>query len=209
MRPVIVLPLVGVVVVAGLGYGGLRCWRHDVPVADTAKSTDAAKLADTAKSAKLAGATSSIAGGYAAALPAFTLEDPAGKKHERDALLADGGLVVVVTAPTLACGEAQEAWNEALAAAAPGEGRWLLLEDLSQSAFPGTALGRMKDEFDPARSPLLLLDPDGALRKSLGVAEDATVVLVYDEEGALTHAQAGEASESGAEGAWAALAGAE
>lgn len=206
MRPAIVLPLVGVVLVAGLGYGGLRCWRHDARVADTAKSADTAKLADTAQ---LGGAASSVAGGYAAALPAFTLEDPAGKKHERDALLAGGGLVVVVTAPTLACGDAQEAWNEALAAAAPGEGRWLLLEDMSQSAFPGTALGRMKDEFDPARSPLLLLDPDGALRKSLGVAEDATVVLVYDAKGALTHAQAGEASEGGAKGAWAALAGAE
>lgn len=79
---------------------------------------------------------------FAATLPAFTLKDPRGTTHERDALLAKGGLVLVSSAPTLASGDAQEAWNAALAAAAPPDGRWFLLEDMSQSSFPGTARGR-------------------------------------------------------------------
>ena len=142
---------------------------------------------------------------FAQALPAFALEDPGGTRHERDALLADGGLVVVVTSPTLASGDEQEAWNAALAAAAPAGARWVLLEDLSQSSFPDTALGRMKEKFDAARPPLLLLDLDGALRKALRVAEGATVVLVYDEHGALVHAEASEVSELRAKRVWAAL----
>jgi len=143
---------------------------------------------------------------FTPALPAFALEDPRGTRHERDALLAEGGLLLVVTAPILAAGDAQEAWNDALAAAAPSGGRWLLVEDVSQSSFPGTALDRMREEFDPARPPLLLLDQDGALRTGLGVAEEATVVLVYDAKGALVHSDATEASTAGAASAWKALA---
>jgi len=80
-----------------------------------------------------------------------------------------------------------------------------VLEDLSQSYFPGTARGRMKEAFVPSRLPLLLIDEDGALRTSLGVGEDATVVLVYDALGALIHATAAEASVAGARAAWTAL----
>jgi hypothetical protein len=143
---------------------------------------------------------------FAATLPAFTLADPRGAQHGRDALLADdGGLLIIVTAPRMSQGDEQTAWNDAITAAAPAHARWLLLEDLSQSSFPGTALGRMKDEFDPAVQPLLLIDRDGALRTALGVAEDATVILVYDRHGALVSSETAEASPARAQRLWAAF----
>lgn len=142
---------------------------------------------------------------FAPQLPLFALKDPHDNRHERDQLLEQGGLLVVVTAPTVDDGRAQEAWNAALAATAPASARWVFLEDLSQSESKRAATNRMAEEFDPDRAPLLLVDTDGAVRRGMEVAEGQTVVLVYDQAGNLVFAETGEPSQERARRAWASL----
>jgi hypothetical protein len=142
---------------------------------------------------------------FAPQLPLFALEDPYDNRHERDQLLEHGGLLVVVTAPTVDHGRAQEAWNAALSATAPANARWVFLEDLSQSDLKRTASNRMAEEFDPDRAPLLLVDTDGAVRRGMEVDAGETVVLVYDQAGNLVFAETGEASPERARRAWASL----
>lgn len=142
---------------------------------------------------------------FAPQLPLFALKDPHDNQHERDQLLEHGGLLVVVTAPTVDDGRAQEAWNAALAATAPANARWVFLEDLSQSDYKRAATNRMAEEFDPDRAPLLLVDTDGAVRRGMEVDEGQTVVLVYDQAGNLVFAETGEPSQERARRAWASL----
>ncbi len=159
----------------------------------------------TGDAAVAAGSATGETDDFAPQLPLFALKDPHDNRHERDQLLEHGGLLVVVTAPTVDDGRAQEAWNAALAATAPANARWVFLEDLSQSEFKRAATDRMAEEFDPDRAPLLLVDTDGAVRRGMEVDEGQTVVLVYDQAGNLVFAETGQPSQERARRAWASL----
>lgn len=124
---------------------------------------------------------------WPAALPALRLLDPLG--HEfTDAQLAVRGAVVIATAPTQAQGDAQQAWSDALDTVAPDAGRPLLvlLEDMSQSWFRPIVLSRMRSAYRPGAGLLLLLDEHGAVRKALGVKENATVAFAFAPGGRLS-----------------------
>lgn len=145
------------------------------------------------------------AGEYAAKLPLFALEDPRGNRHDEQSLLQQGGLVMLVSAPIRSSGEDQEQWSLVIEATAPPGSRWVLVEDLSQSWMKGQAEKRLKEEFDPTRPPLILLDRDGSFRKSLGVEEGKTVLLGYDEEGRLRRFEAGRPDPEAARRVWSAV----
>lgn len=143
--------------------------------------------------------------GLARELPAFALEDPLGTRHDIHQV-AKRGLILVVTAATQAQGDAQEGWNDQLVATMPAGGpRLVLLEDLGPGLFDDTARERMREEYDPHRPPLLLIDPQGQARRALGVEEDATVVLAYRPDLRLASVERGEASREGAERLWSSL----
>lgn len=145
--------------------------------------------------------------GIARELPALSLQDPLGTKHDVRQV-AEQGLVLVVTAATQAQGDAQEGWNEQLLATMPSGGpRLVLLEDLGPGLFDDTARERMREEYDPHRPPLLLIDPQGQARRALGVEEDTTVVLAYRPDLKLARVERGEASRERAERLWASLQG--
>jgi hypothetical protein len=149
-------------------------------------------------------ATGALAGGERR-LPAFSLRDPAGATHTRERI-AQNGLVLVVTAPTAANEDVQRGWDEALRRARPQRARARLafLEDLDQSWFPDEAIEAMREEYVAGGEPVLLLDRDGGVRRALGVAVDATVVLAFDAQGTLRHAEPAAPSAAGARRAWAA-----
>lgn len=154
----------------------------------------------------LLGVGSALAAGRR--LPDFSLRDPAGRVHTRASLAAEG-LILVVTAPTLASEDAQRGWDDHLRAARPAEvrGRVAFLEDLDQSWFPDMAVRAMRETYDPGSDPVLLLDRKGAIRRALGVERGATVLLVYDAAGERCHRDAGAPSAAGARRAWSALLG--
>jgi len=161
--------------------------------------------------AALVGPAAAAAGDeeYAPELPEASLEDPLGTQLSlRELARARGGLVLVVTAPTLANEDAQEGWDEHLRAARPAEdlGRLVFLQDMEPSWFEDTALERMREAYDPDDEPILLIDPEGDVRAALGVEEDETVVLVYDGAGRFVRAEEGEPSRSRARRLWRALA---
>lgn len=138
-------------------------------------------------------------------LPDFALRDPAGRLHTR-ASLAGGGLVLVVTAPTLASEEAQRAWDALLRGARP-EGtraRIAFVEDLEQSWFPDRAVRAMRDEYDPRGPVVVLVDRAGDLRRSLRVARGRTVLLAFDASGRRRFTYGGSPKGSAARRAWAA-----
>ena len=137
-------------------------------------------------------------------LPNFALLDPAGIKHTRDELLK-GGLVMVVTAPTLSQGKAQKGWSAFLEKSKPKASHLVFLEDESTSAFKGMAEKEMKKEYKVGDPIILLLDKEGSLRSKLGLEKGKTVVLVYDDDGKLLYSNKGNPSEAGAHTIWSKL----
>ncbi len=140
---------------------------------------------------------------FALELPAFQLDDPHGDGHASADLVARG-LVLVISAPTMANEEVQKAWVGALLDARPaGTAKRLgLLEDMEAAWFDELALERMREEDDPDAPPALLIDEDGAVRAALGVAEEATAVLVYSPAGKLLAWTRDEPSEADAQKLW-------
>jgi hypothetical protein len=125
-----------------------------------------------------------------ARLPPFSLLDPRGRTFTSEDWKGRS-VVLVVTAPTLDQGSAQEAWSRCLDALEwPAEGPvYAWLEDFSQSWFREVALGELRAKYDPP--PWFLLDPEGALRRALGVPEATTLVLVFDPRGVLVEVARG------------------
>lgn len=113
-------------------------------------------------------------------LPAFSLADPLGKTFASAALVRHG-LVVVVTAPTYSQGDAQEAWDRAFDGLAWPEGgpTYAMVQDMSQSWFRKTVLGRMREKYDGKAPPWLLLDEDGSVRRAFGLEKNATVAFAF------------------------------
>ncbi|MCW8130656.1 MAG: hypothetical protein KIS92_09925 [Planctomycetota bacterium] len=139
----------------------------------------------------LAGGPVLFAGGPYS-LPNFTLKDPSDKEHTKDEIMkaVNKGLVVIVTIPNAKHGTPQSRWQSKLMKKDWPEDKFymLMVEDLSQSgAVKDKALDGMKKGFKPEKQPLLLIDYTGETRKSFGVAQDETVVLVFDKEGKLIH----------------------
>lgn len=116
-------------------------------------------------------------------LPEFSLKDPADTVHTHRTLL-ERGAVVIVTIPNVKHGDLQSHYVKHLEQHLPADGpRLVIVEDLSQSSLRGMAVRSMKAQYQPGESPLLLLDEDGSLRRSLQVPADETVVLVFDQDG--------------------------
>ncbi|MBI3832218.1 MAG: hypothetical protein HY291_22035 [Planctomycetes bacterium] len=143
----------------------------------------------------LAGSSALLAGGnYVQKLPVFKLKDPGDTEHSQDAVLktAKKGLVVVVTIPNAKHGTQQSSWQSKLMKKDwPAEQfNMIMLEDLSQSgSVKDKALDGMKKNFKPEKQPLLLIDYTGDVRKSFNVPQDTTVLLVFDKDGQLVHAE--------------------
>ena len=138
-------------------------------------------------------------------LPEFKLKDPRGKAYSRKDILADG-VVLVVTAPILSNKSDQEAWAKYLKTAKRrNKGLLVFLEDMSPSSFKGTALSGMRKQSEAGEEPLLLIDPEGGLRKKLGVERKDTVVLAYDREGRLSREEKGKPTQASASRIWKSL----
>jgi hypothetical protein len=135
------------------------------------------------------------------ALLNFTLPDPDGGMHNSKTL-AKNGMVLVVTAPTLHDKGAQEGWSTCLPGAMPKGGMLVFIEDMSVSAWKSVARNDMRKDWKPGVPPMLLLDESGGVRKELGVAADATVVLVYDKSGSLVYSYSGGPSAAAAATIW-------
>lgn len=120
-------------------------------------------------------------------IPAFSLKDPADVAHTQQALM-ERGAVVVVTIPNAKHGGFQSTWTKHLKKNLPeGKLRLVVLEDLSQSNVKDKAMKGMKSKYKPGQETLLLIDEDGAVRRSLRITNDETVVLVYNKQGRLVH----------------------
>ena len=121
----------------------------------------------------------------AAALPEFSLSDPADRVHTQRSLL-ERGAIVIVSIPNVKHGSVQSRYAKHLMQALPEDGpRLVIVEDLSQSNVRGMALRSMKSKYKPGTSTLLLLDHEGSLRRALWVPRDETAVLVFDRKGRL------------------------
>lgn len=137
---------------------------------------------------------------WPAALPALRLADPLGTEFTEGQWSARGA-VVVVTAPNLSQGGAQQAWTAAFdevkrEGAAP---MVVFVEDMSQSYFRPVVISRMKAAYRPGSGLLVLLDESGDAREALGVSENATVAFAFGPGGKLRAVETGAASAERAE----------
>ena len=123
-------------------------------------------------------------------LPDFKLQDPHGKEHTQDEL-KQRGAVIIITIPNIKHAAAQDQWARWITKKGWKKDGPLLvfIEDLSQTAesLREKALEELKEKHREGKQPLLLLDPHGAVRKSFGINEDETVVLVINAEGKIIH----------------------
>jgi hypothetical protein len=138
---------------------------------------------------------SAAAPSWPAALPSLSLLDPLGTIFS-DAQLKPRGVVVVATAPIKTQGDTQKAWHDALLAQATDKTgpAVVMLEDMSQSWFRPIVIAEMKKTYRSGSRIVLLLDENGATRKSFGVAEDATVAFAFAPGGKLVAVETGAAS---------------
>ncbi len=138
-------------------------------------------------------------------LPEFLLKDPRGRAFTRKTILANGA-VFVVTAPILSNKEKQENWAKYLKATKQMcKGRLIFLQDMSPCSFQEMALNEMKKQSDPRKDPLLLIDPNGEMRRKLGVKKEATIVLAYDKNGKRVHVERGGPNQGSASRIWRSL----
>lgn len=129
-------------------------------------------------------------GKYVESLPNFELKDPAEAVHT-DESLAGTAAVFIVTIPNVKHGELQGQWKRYLTKKEewPAEGpKLIILEDMSQSEFKDKALAKMKEKYKAGAQPILLLDNDGAARRSFRITNDETVLLIFNKEGKLVKA---------------------
>lgn len=137
-------------------------------------------------SSLLLAALAAAANPWPAALPEIRLRDPLGQVFTGQELAARG-VVVLVTAPNLSQGGAQEAWDAAFRGASrqPAGPAVVILEDMTQSWFRHIVLGRMKESYKPGAAIVLLLDEAGTTRKAFGVPENTTVAFAFAPGGKL------------------------
>jgi len=151
----------------------------------------------------------SLAGGiaqseYAQSLPSFNLQDPFGKRISDDEV-SPHGVILVVSAPTARNEDEQRGWGRVLKLSRKDGPKLVFLQDLTAARFEELARTRMKQEYQPGTEPYVLLDEDGRVRQSLGVAEGDTVVLAYDKSRRLVHVEQGSPSQERAVAIWRAL----
>ncbi|MDP1821933.1 MAG: hypothetical protein Q8L48_01770 [Archangium sp.] len=127
-------------------------------------------------------------------LPRLELLDPRGARYT-DETFRQRGVVVVVTAPIATQGGVQQAWHDALTPhASDGKGPAIvILEDMSQSWARSIVIARIKAVYRPG-GIVLLLDEDGAVRKSFGVGENTTTAFAFAPTGKLVAVETGAAS---------------
>jgi hypothetical protein len=139
----------------------------------------------------------------AKAVPDMTLPDPRGGRHNLKALAGAGGLVLVISDPTLEDRSAQEAWSKFLAdTRGANRGTFVMVEDMGEAFFKSIALHEMKEDWRPGDVPLLLVDNENTLNVALGVHSEETVVFAYGKTGTLVQRYAGTPSESQARAIW-------
>jgi len=139
---------------------------------------------------------------FAQQLPDFSLADPTGEMHTNKSV-SENGVVLVITAPILSQSDDQEKWARLLLDSKSGsKAQLVFIEDLQPSTFKGIARSKMKDRFEPGKEPLLLLDENGKLRRAFKVIKEDTVILVYDKNGRLIHAESGNPSAAIAAAIW-------
>ena len=137
-------------------------------------------------------------GQYPAHLPDFVLKDVHGKTFQSK-LFREKNLVLVITAPTVHNKGAQEGWAEAFDDKAFLETiNLVFLEDMQPSLFKGKAKASMKEESKPGSQPILLIDPDAKVRKSLNAPANETIVLVFRKGGDLVQVESQGASPAAA-----------
>ena len=141
---------------------------------------------------------------HAQQIPDVTLPDPEGGKHHLPTLAKSGGLVLVITSPTLDDKSAQEAWSRLLASArGANQGTFVMVEELEDAFLKSIALHEMKEHWKPGDVPLLLVDHSGKLCAKLDVCKDETAVLVYNHKGVLVKRYTGPPNKARAEAMWA------
>lgn len=125
---------------------------------------------------------------YAPKLPVLDLKDPTGKAIT-PASLKNRPVVIIFSIPNAQHGKLQDLWAKVLLQGTwPTQANLLLIEDMSQSLVAEFARIEMARKFKPGARPLILLDEQGKARVSLGIPKNQTVVLVYDAQGRLIHA---------------------
>jgi len=140
---------------------------------------------------------------FAQGVPDITLQDPHGGTHNLKALAGAGGLILVISSPTLEERSAQEKWTKLLSdTRESNRGTFVLVEDMGDAFLKSIALHEMKEEWKPGDVPLLLVDNGDTLNSVLDVHSEETVIFAYDKRGKRVKCYAGVPSKNEARAIW-------
>jgi hypothetical protein len=133
-------------------------------------------------------------GDYVEKVPEFSLKDPLGVVLDSPSLYAPNGMLIMLTVPNLTQYEKQKQWEKAIAKMpwpAKNAPRRVLLEDLSQQeTFKDRVRSMMAEKYNPQGDIKVIVDEDGAVRRSFGVQQNETVILLVDAKGHIIHHEA-------------------
>ncbi len=129
-------------------------------------------------------------GPYAGIVPEFKLKDCNGASHDCASLYKERGMLLMVTVPNLTQYERQKKWEKLVKQAGwPQENapKCVILQDMSQSGHRDKALRMMQDKVREDNREVFLVDETGDVRRSFGVRQDETVLLLIDSCGCVVH----------------------
>jgi hypothetical protein len=135
-------------------------------------------------------------GSFAAIAPDFKLKDAFGKNYESRLLYRERGMVVMVSTTNLTQYERQKKWEKYIKqAGVPRDNApaCVVIEDVSQqSSHRDKAIQMMQEKSREDSRELFLIDENGEVRRSFGVDQNETVILIVDSSGCVVHHESDE-----------------
>jgi len=130
-------------------------------------------------------------GNFMERIPSMKMTDVKGQTHDSCELYKKTGMLLMITAPNLKQYEKQKRWDKQIRKAGwpdTGAPSCVIVQDMSQQeTYREKALTMINEKAAEDPRLTFVIDNSGDLRRSLGVQENETVLLLIDKDGNVVH----------------------
>lgn len=130
-------------------------------------------------------------GNYMERIPSLKMTDIKGATHDSCELYKQTGMLLMITAPNLKQYEKQKRWDKQIRKAGWPETnapKCVIVQDMSQQeTYREKALTMITEKAAEDPRLTFVIDNSGDLRRSLGVQENETILLLVDKDGNVVH----------------------
>jgi hypothetical protein len=130
-------------------------------------------------------------GNFMERIPSLQMTDVKGLTHTSCELYKQSGMLLMITAPNLAQYEKQKRWDKQIRKAGWPETnapKCVIVQDMSQQeTYREKALTMISEKAQEDPRLMFVIDNSGDLRRTFGVQENETVLLLIDKDGNVVH----------------------